>query len=94
MDFVTTEYAIDLTKDSGMVENFSYRTGPDDRDVVTEHVTKMMKHGILELAIIPCASLVELPLKRTDVTDFCRLPSTKFDHHSLCLSVVSYGRVC
>lgn len=46
-EVVATEQAIDLTADSKPVQKFTYRTGQLDREVVTEHVTKMLNNGII-----------------------------------------------
>jgi len=70
-EIVATEHTIDLTEGAAPIRQQPYRAGPKAREVVNEHVNKMLEHGVIEPATTPWASPVVLAPKKDGSYRFC-----------------------
>lgn len=68
---MATVHVIELTENSKPVRQFPYLAGPGAREVGTEHVTKILKHGIIDPANTPWSSPVVLVPKKDVSYRFC-----------------------
>lgn len=76
-EVVGTEHAIELTADAKIVRKLKFWTEPCQREVVTEQIKKMLKHGIIEPENTPWVTPVVVAPKKDGsyrlCVDFSRL---------------------
>lgn len=63
-EVVSTEHVIDLIEGAKPIRQLPYRAGPGSREVVKDHVEKILKLGVIGPATIPWASPIVLVPKK------------------------------